>query len=277
MELKREGGVKETVALVVLLQLLAGATAALPKCAGGRPVSLLFLGNSLFAENNLPNLAAQTLRAGGCKVTVEAQTPSSYTLAQHAADINNPGSATAKLLGLHSGGRRWDYVVLQDQSQVPGLFMSPYQRASTDGLRTLTAAATAAGAKVLLYNTAAYRSGDPSNGAVFPNYKAMQDMLDRGYAAYKAAASPGATIIPVGAVYRRVFSDGGSNPNSAAFSALYASDGKHPSPSGSYLGALMVAGAAGGGCVYGQAAPGGVVSKQQADYLQGAACRTAKG
>jgi len=98
----------------VLLLLLGSVPAAT-----GQPVDslrVLWLGNSYTYSNDLPQLTADLAAAASKTLINDSNTPGGYTLAGH--------STNATTLGLIAQGG-WDYVVLQEQSQIPTI---PYWR-----------------------------------------------------------------------------------------------------------------------------------------------------
>ena len=73
-------------------------------------VNILFLGNSYTAVNNLPQLVAKIAESNGKNVYFASSTPGGHLLLQHAENSTS--------LNLIKEGN-WDYVVLQEQSQLP--------------------------------------------------------------------------------------------------------------------------------------------------------------
>ena len=71
---------------------------------------VLFLGNSYTASNNLPLIISNFAASVNDTLIYDFNTPGGYTLDQHYADTNS----TNKII---AGG--WDYVVMQEQSQLP--------------------------------------------------------------------------------------------------------------------------------------------------------------
>lgn len=121
---------------------------------------------------------------------------------------------------------KWDYVVLQDQSQTPGL----------PGLKKKFMTASAAlcklikenGSKPVFYMTWGRRDGDSRNKAHYPDYKTMQKKLTDSYT--ESAKANGALMAPVGLVWsasRDALKDD--------YAVLYRKDGSHPSGQGAFL------------------------------------------
>ena len=86
---------------------------------------VFFLGNSYTSVNDLPATFASLAWSGGHRVETSIQAPGGWTLADHAA-----AQSTADALA----ASRWNYVVLQEQSEIPSLeylrqsFMYPAAR-----------------------------------------------------------------------------------------------------------------------------------------------------
>src|SRR5512135_2083048 len=71
---------------------------------------VLFIGNSYTYVNDLPSTFVQLARSGGHEVEVGVAAPGGWTLADHARSPET-------LSTLNSA--KWDFVVLQEQSQIP--------------------------------------------------------------------------------------------------------------------------------------------------------------
>ncbi|TNE91277.1 MAG: hypothetical protein EP330_05700 [Deltaproteobacteria bacterium] len=202
---------------------------------------VLFLGNSYTFYNDLPaqvdglldGNAATGLTAGG------------IALPDHLARIEGGNARWQAAFD----GQRWGVVVLQDQSQIPGFpDGQPEKQASLAAIPALDALAADSGAQTLLFLTWGRRDGDGNNPSLFPSFSAMQDRLDAGYLTYRERVEgEGRTpwIAPIGPAFRRVHDDivaAGADPmrTDSAFWALYADDGSHPSPQGSWLAASVM-------------------------------------
>lgn len=222
-------------------------------CDGSdRVARVLFIGNSYTAHNGGLDKALTTLAAGhdscGFSLTAARHAPGGRIFVQHAEDATTPGNALYDLLRDPLG---WDVVVLQEQSQIPGFGdEDEYTLASRAALKdTLVPLAEAAGARVVLLMTWGYRDGDPINPATYPDYSTMQAAIASGYEAYRSLAETVATrpvaLAPAGLAFARVHDDEvapavGEAAASARFSSLYADDGSHPGPLGSYLAAAVL-------------------------------------
>ena len=74
------------------------------------PVKVLFIGNSYTSANDLPGTFRQLAAGMGRDVTTSSVNPGGYTFNQHSV-------YAATLTAIQSA--KWDYVILQEQSQLP--------------------------------------------------------------------------------------------------------------------------------------------------------------
>ncbi len=190
---------------------------------GDRPgVRVLFVGNRLTSDNSMPRTVrrlAGSERGQPPLFTVRYARPGS-TLEEAVDD-----DALQALLD----GERWDFVVLQEHSQVVS---RPARRRS----RSLTAAielerlARRAGARTVLFENPGYEDGDEEL-ANADTYDAMQERIGNGTRELAARLSAG--LAPVGTAWRMVRT---RQPNLD----LRASDRERPSEAGSYLTACVL-------------------------------------
>ena len=185
---------------------------------------VLFLGNSYTGVNNLPQMVADVALSLGDTLIFDENTPGGYTLQGHST---NPTSQ-AKIA---QGG--WDYVVLQEQSQLPAFPYSQFSTTSLPGSILLCQQIRAADscAIPLFYMTWGRENGDQANCPNYPplcTYSGMQGQLRERYLIM--GDTNNAEVAPVGAVWRETRS------NNANID-LYQSDESHPSLEGSYLAA----------------------------------------
>ena len=122
---------------------------------------------------------------------------------------------------------KWDFVVLQEQSQKSGLG-GDFSKGFHEAIGALSELAREAGAKPCLYLTWGRRAGDNRNPKVYPDYGTMQDRITAAY--LQAAKVNDAIVLPAGWAYTEA-----RKSNSARFDALYKKDGSHPSATGAYL------------------------------------------
>ena len=215
------------VALVVVAALATGGYlvysrwGANPGCQAGAAgcSRVFFLGNSYTAVNDLPYVFAALAWSGGHRVDTAAIAPGGWSLADHAAD---PDTQTT-LAALH-----WDWVVLQEQSEIPAV-ESDRQQLMYPGARELVTAIRAAGAQPIFYETWAHRDGWPSAG--LPDYHSMQLAIDQAYDFISQDQS--AALAPVGRAWAEIVND---DPNPG----LWQGDGSHPTAKGTYLAACVL-------------------------------------
>ena len=198
--------------LFLCFQLIANAQ---------QPLRVLFLGNSYTDVNNLPFLVSKVAASAGDSVFYDNSTFGGYTLSQHFAT----SASTGKIMQ-----GNWDYVVLQEQSQLPSFPLSqvqsdcfPYAK-SLDSLVNLYNAC----GETMFYMTWGRKNGDASNCAFWPpvcSYSGMDSLLRMRY--MQMAADNQAVVSPAGAVWRYIRAN---YPNIE----LYSSDESHPSEAGSY-------------------------------------------
>ena len=169
---------------------------------------VLFVGNSLTAFNNLPGLVeAMSRTTAGPILSSAAVVFPDHSLEDHWAR----GDA---LRAIARGG--WSFVVLQQgPSALPEsqTLLRAYTKSFDQVIRK-------AGARTALY-------------MVWPSRARAQDRdgVSQSYSA--AARDVNALLLPVGDVWRAAWQRDATLP-------LYADDGLHPSPMGSYLAALVI-------------------------------------
>jgi hypothetical protein len=189
------------------------------------PLRVLFIGNSHTYYNDLPGMIAQLAAAAKVErpLLFAMEAAGGATLAQHLAGTR----VRAQL-----GQGHWDYVVLQEQQQVPSFTFNRAQleREFYAPARTLDVLARASGAKTVLYMTWAKRAGDPDN-VRDDSYDKMQERVRESYA--QLARELDDTVAPVGVAWRWALQKRPELP-------LWAADGSHASLHGSYLAACVL-------------------------------------
>ena len=185
---------------------------------------VLFLGNSYTGVNSLPQLVADIALSLGDTLIFDENTPGGYTLQGHSTN-------TVSQNKIALGG--WDYVVLQEQSQLPAFPYSQFSTTSLPGSILLCQQIRAADSctKPLFYMTWGRKNGDQANCPNYPplcTYSGMQGQLRERYLIM--GDTNNAEVAPVGAVWRKIRAN---NSNIE----LYQSDESHPSLEGSYLAA----------------------------------------
>ena len=194
---------------------------------------VLMLGNSYTAMTK--DEVGAFLKADGAEAFVlKARCPGGWTLAQHAAD-----RASLEMIDDPEG---WDVVVLQEQSQLPGLAML----GAGDTRDTFDAGAPELAkrirkhhpqARILLFETWARHPGPDKNRALDAydgDPARMQEALKKGYQ-HLARKIRGAEVVPVGQAFAKWLAD----PANAAV-RLHRPDNSHPSQAGAHLTGAMI-------------------------------------
>eukprot|EP00931_Biecheleriopsis_adriatica_P006672 TRINITY_DN108039_c0_g1_i1.p1 TRINITY_DN108039_c0_g1~~TRINITY_DN108039_c0_g1_i1.p1 ORF type:complete len:649 (-),score=93.98 TRINITY_DN108039_c0_g1_i1:153-2099(-) len=194
-----------------------------------RPIFTYFIGNSYTYYNDLPNLYKQLLQ-GRCSVEVHCKAFPCYRLEQHVAD------------GRPEVSLPWTHVVIQEQSQIPGLHRIRRYDSMIDAVGTIVDrlnSSRGSDVSLTLMQTWGRRDGDSQNPAEFPDYEAMQCRLNRGFAALARTARLKALGDVRIALCGQAFQEAKQDSH-ALFQELYDRDGSHPSLQGSYLAACML-------------------------------------
>lgn len=192
----------------------------------GSNLKVLFIGNSYVGTNSLPQVYYQLALSGGDTVFVDSNSPGGYTFNQHRSN-----STTLSKIN----SQDWDFVILQEQSQLPSF---PPSQVATDVYpyaRILDSLITDhyPCSKTLFFMTWGRKYGDASNCPNYPplcTYAGMQQRLRESY--LEMASNNLAMVAPVGAAFARSMSlDSTLN--------LYNPDNSHPSIEGTYLAACV--------------------------------------
>ncbi len=205
--------------------ILACAVACLASCAPSKPPrtteaarrevvarlassaepSILFIGNSY--SFGVPRALRAEAAKRGRALHAGLLAESGWTLAKHAAD-----PATTTMLRQ----RRWDVVVLQEQSRIP---CNPWRRAFSmrPAVKDLAARVREAGAVPVLYQTWGRRD----------RFETMNSGVREGY--HQISRSQGGMlVVPVGDAWENEVA-AGRKP------MLFLPDGSHPSPYGNTI------------------------------------------
>ena len=220
---------KTTLTAFILAAVLS--IASLQSQSQSNIKSVLFLGNSYTYVNNLPTLVAAMAHFAGDSLFFDMNAPGGYTLGwEPTAHFTNATS-----LGLIAGND-WDFVVLQEQSQIPSI---PVLRDSCmfPAVQVLRDSALSSNpdTKVMFYLTWGRRFGGmqcftPNYcSTAFADFDQMQDSLT--VAIKMIADSMEEPIAPVGEAWRFVINNYGM--------VLHDADDSHPNLNGSYLAACV--------------------------------------
>lgn len=187
--------------------------------------NVYFIGNSYTEYNNLPELVQKIALSTNDQLNYQKHTPGGSRFQQHAANPN--------VLNRIAEGT-WDYVVLQEQSQLPSFpeqqvvnMVYPYAQQLVNAIKH----ANPCGAAVF-YMTWGRKFGDQQNcDSGLTNlctYEGMDDALYNSY--MRMAADNRSLVSPVSKVWRKIRE---LNPNIE----LYDADNSHPS----YIGSMAAA------------------------------------
>jgi len=202
----------------------------LTQTAGASPASelvtkVLFVGNSLTLRNDLPGTLKEIAATKGIPVETSTSAKGSARLEHHSSDTG--------LLQLMDE-TAWDFVVLQEHTQLPALNESDVARDSQPYAAALATRARqiSAETQVVFYMGMAHREGDQFHKKTLPAVGSYAGMQDRTNATYRRMAKDNdAMLAPVGEVWARMRAD---HPGIE----LYV-DERHPSVAGTYLAACV--------------------------------------
>jgi len=206
------------------LLLIALTVSANAQTVNNHKYKVLFIGNSYTYVNSLPQMTKDVAASVADTLDTDSNTIGGYTLELHLQNAVTLGK-------IEAGG--WDYVVLQEQSQLPSF---PIEQVDTEvfpyakTLDSLVHAYNSCG-RSMFYMTWGKEFGDTSNCASWPpvcTYDGMDSLLRLRY--IMMADSNNAVLSPVGAVRHYIMQ------HYPAIS-LYVSDQSHPTPAGTYAAA----------------------------------------
>lgn len=207
---------------------------------------VLFLGNSYTFVNDLPQMFARLAKAGGHRVEVDMAAEGGMTLADHASSQTTVDKIKSS---------KWDFVVLQEQSQIPAV-MEVRNAQMYPPARTLVSLIRENGAEPVFYMTWGYRNGWPGNGLT--SYENMQQGLYDGYMSIVHELKT--RVAPVGVAWAEAHRQ---NPQVN----LWQDDGSHPAVQGTYLAACVFYATLFGESPEGLSYRDGL-SKEEAEWLQ---------
>lgn len=185
---------------------------------------VLFLGNSYTNYFNLPQLVVAVAQSTNDVIVVDSHTPGGNTLQNH-------NSNATSLTKIAQGN--WDFVVLQEQSQLPAFPISQVETQVFPFAESLnnTIVAQNPCAETIFYMTWGRKNGDSENCNSNPSvcsYIGMDDLLRDRYLTMTNANN--AIVSPVSVVWRYL------RANYPTLN-LYDPDESHPSILGSYIAA----------------------------------------
>ncbi len=178
-------------------------------------LQILFVGNSYTFQNDLPQTLEEMLNESGYQAEIEMQANPAWSLLKHAQSEY----AIDKIKS-----RRWDYVILQEQSVIPALSKSRKTKMipAVRQLSSLNKGTT------ILFMTWGRKNGFKNFN--FNKFEDMQEKLTQGY--IEVARQFQLPVAPVGEAFKEA-------RQQKPFFPLWNADGSHPSISGSYLSACV--------------------------------------
>jgi hypothetical protein len=184
-------------------------------------VRVFFIGNSLTFYNEMPRMVERLAWSDGVNLHADQYAPGGATLRQHveAAEVSQKLAAG-----------RWDFVVIQEQSQLPAFAEAQVQAEMFPAAQELARMARAGSPQVqiVLYSTPAHKDGGRAFAQSVPEMATYEGMQSRSIKAYEGLApSLNATIAQVGRIW---WTTRAADPSAN----LYADD-RHPNREGSYL------------------------------------------
>lgn len=241
---------------IVFASLLLAAAQDVPFAEG--PPNFLLIGNSYTGSNCLDCVFEGVVKDGISQWNntfyVRRASAPGRSYGRHWQEMDDLTTGVGRYLHneLRDTPSEWKWVVMQDQSQVPGFHQWDWE--GTSFYDSLQAAINfndlieAAGAQTMFYMTWGRREGDNGNKEIFPDFLTMQAELIEGYNRYREATSTAQRptyIAPCGLVFRTIYMDyvnAGEDPvgDDTLFRSLYTNDGSHPTVRGTYIVALTI-------------------------------------
>ena len=200
--------------MLKLILILLSFSSVVPQFLEAKKI--LFIGNSYTSQCSDTITELFKNESPDWKLTFH--TKGGKDLAYHLAE-----PATEKLIG----SQKWDFVILQEQSQKSGLGGKSSQGFHND-VASFSKIIRDTGSTPCLYLTWGRKAGDKKNPKIYPNYQAMQKKISTAY--FKAGKNNQARVLPVGLAYSKV-----KQQDQALFESLYKKDGSHPSAIGDYV------------------------------------------
>lgn len=208
---------RTTIPVFIFILLAGSMSAQITKSA-------FFVGNSYTATNNLPQLISDVAESAGDVLLYNSNAPGGYTFEMHTTN-----TTTLEQIALGT----WDYVVLQEQSQLPSFPIDQVEVDCFPFATTLDSLIRVANTctETMFFMTWGRKDGDASNCAFWPpvcTYNGMDSLLHERY--MTMGEDNDAEVSPVGAVWHYLRD---THPEIE----LYIGDGSHPSAAGSYAAA----------------------------------------
>ena len=205
--------------LALLLPLFLAACSNVGADSGRYETRVLFIGNSHTFHNDVPKMFESMARAGGHSVRADMVAHGGWTLLDHAKSAET----TQKIRS-----EEWDFVVLQEQGDVPS-FSSSLKQDMYPAIRGLHNEISARGADTVLFMTWGHRDGSLAEGV--GGYSAESAVVETAYV--KIGNELDVAIAPVGVAWWTAMQN-------APSLSLWVDDGNHATKEGSYLAASVL-------------------------------------
>jgi hypothetical protein len=211
-----------------------------------KDMSLLMVGNSFTDANNLEVMLQTLLEEDAFLGTKDVYAMRFKKGASRFAEHANSSELKSMVAEWP-----WTWVVLQEQSEIPGFwetFYDPTLTLSIESAIMLNDWISADHADTVLLMTWGRLTYDTYYPDIFPDFETMQSRVAEGYYRTQKAISTATRpvkIAPAGLAFKRIhdsYRPIGEDPatHGTDFFNLYADDGVHPSVEGSYLVACVL-------------------------------------
>ncbi len=184
----------------------------------------LFIGNSFTYFNDMPYTFLNMVKTLDPSAVVDSLAYGGYSLSEYADETTEVGKMSISKIVSYE----WDYIILQEQSLLPCLEPQNFK----DAVKKICEIVSQIGAKVVLYQTWAYKDGSEKLLSTGMTYEEMNERLKKIYR--EAAEENGIMLAPVGEAFERIL----SSENTTHL--INHNDNYHPSTSGSYLAACII-------------------------------------
>ncbi len=205
--------------LALMLPLFLAACSNVGEDSAQYETQVLFIGNSHTFHNDVPKMFESMARARGHSVKADMMAHGGWTLLDHAQSAET----TQKIRS-----EEWDYVVLQEQGDVPS-FVSSREQEMYPAIRGLHNEISARGAETVLFMTWGHRDGSLAEGV--GGYNAESAVVETTYV--NIGNELDVAIAPVGVAWWTAMR---SDPDLD----LWVDDGNHATKEGSYLAASVL-------------------------------------
>ncbi|MCH2038646.1 MAG: hypothetical protein MK137_08665 [Rickettsiales bacterium] len=193
--------------------------------ANKEAIKVLYIGNSFISANSLPKMIAKLSESKGEVIKFNSYLRGGAKIMDHAND---------RSLQSLIQDNEWDFVVIQEQSQIPAFrewqlsrMMYPHVENLVNNIRE-----SSADTKIVFFMTMAHKNGDNMNRENNPQtatYEGMQQRINDTY--LNLTRQHDTLVAPVGMVWKDMRAQ---HP----YVELYKSE-RHPSKAGSYLAACV--------------------------------------